>query len=556
LKTLIKNLELVLNIFTLKNLYKLIYLTSVYITSVIIFVSYDITLSPDFEKYINYFEFYSGSLNQTGLEQGHIYFFFTYLVKEFLELILDFKIYIEVLNLSIHFSNSLLFFIGLQGFKNLLREYNFDLNKIYLSLSLMAIFPPGLVLRMSFKPEIFAFSSLGWIFYFLIKYKKTKNENYLLRFILITSLILTSKGSIAVMLFLILLIHICLKHKYLFSRKLIKFYILSFLIVLGLLFENTNLNGIFINEVNHNENYDNQATYEFFTYFNYDDFKNNPNKYFHYESFIGITLFDTFNDFFGLYWNSEYTKFNTERKNFIIINEKIDRTTIPNLSFNKTTNVFTYNGSDEPVLLKDNFLNDSRNRVSFKFSILFYSLLILFSIYKKHYAEYMLSSFLGLIIIGLSAKGLFGNNFDPLVGDSVKTFYYSFFISLSFLFLINSIFRYVNLGNKTITFLLAVLFMFFIGFPHSLSTKTEESIIYKNTILPTCYVNQIFLQPMYGIDYEFQCDAEQLENYSDIQMSNSIEKLFTLNNIPYLNIFLLVGVFLLILQNKKKILNE
>ena len=36
---------------------------------------------------------------------------------------------------------------------------------------------------------------------------------------------------------------------------------------------------------------------EFFTYFNYDDFKNNPNKYFHNESFIGITLFDTFNDF-------------------------------------------------------------------------------------------------------------------------------------------------------------------------------------------------------------------------------------------------------------------
>ena len=34
--------------------------------------------------------------------------------------------------------------------------------------------------------------------------------------------------------------------------------------------------------------------------------------------------------------------------------------------------------------------------------------------------------------------------------------------------------------------------MFFIGFPHSLSTKTEEDIVYKNTILPTCSVNQIF----------------------------------------------------------------
>ena len=149
------------------------------------------------------------------------------------------------------------------------------------------------------------------------------------------------------------------------------------------MYENTNLNGIFINEVSHAENYNNQASNEFFIYFNYDDFKSNPNKYFHNESFIGITLFDTFNDFFGLYWNSEYTKFNTERKDFIIINEKIDRTTIPNLSFNKTTNVFTYYGSDEPVLVKDNFLNDSRNRISFKFSLLFYSLLI-FSAFIKN----------------------------------------------------------------------------------------------------------------------------------------------------------------------------
>ena len=208
------------------------------------------------------------------------------------------------------------------------------------------------------------------------------------------------------------------------------------------------------------------------------------------------------------------------------------------------------------MLVKDNFLNDSRNRISFKFSLLFYSLLILFSIYKKQYAEFLLSSFLGLIIVGLSAKGLFGNNFDPLVGDSVKTFYYSFFISLSFLFLINLIFRYVNLGNKIITFMLGILFMFFIGFPHSLSTKTEEDIVYKNTVLPTCSVNQIFLQPMYGIEYEFQCDAEKLENYSNIKTSNDIEKLFTLKNIPYLNVFLLIGVFLLKFQNKKYILNE
>ena len=45
-----KNLEFVLGVFKIKNFYKLIYLSSIYISSVIIFVSYDITLSPDFEN--------------------------------------------------------------------------------------------------------------------------------------------------------------------------------------------------------------------------------------------------------------------------------------------------------------------------------------------------------------------------------------------------------------------------------------------------------------------------------------------------------------------------
>ena len=61
-----KNLKFVLGVFKIKNFYKLIYLSSIYISSVIIFVSYDITLSPDFEKYINYFEFYS----ENSIKQG------------------------------------------------------------------------------------------------------------------------------------------------------------------------------------------------------------------------------------------------------------------------------------------------------------------------------------------------------------------------------------------------------------------------------------------------------------------------------------------------------
>ena len=88
-------------------------------------------------------------------------------------------------------------------------------------------------------------------------------------------------------------------------------------IVCGSIFiENSLHNDKYLHEVTHNENYDNRASLEFFTSINYKDLKNNPNRYFHKDSFISITMFDTFNDFFYLYWNSEYTELNQERKRF------------------------------------------------------------------------------------------------------------------------------------------------------------------------------------------------------------------------------------------------
>ena len=59
--------------------------------------------------------------------------------------------------------------------------------------------------------------------------------------------------------------------------------------------------------VKHPENYNYKADINFFSNINRKDLINNPNRYFHNESFISITLFDTFNDFFQIYWNSEYT---------------------------------------------------------------------------------------------------------------------------------------------------------------------------------------------------------------------------------------------------------
>ena len=77
--------------------------------------------------------------------------------------------------------------------------------------------------------------------------------------------------------------------------------------------ENRVHNGKFINEVDHDIKYDNVAELSFFTNIETQHLINNPNKYFHNKSFVSITLFDTFNDFFEIYWNSEYTELNKDR---------------------------------------------------------------------------------------------------------------------------------------------------------------------------------------------------------------------------------------------------
>ena len=66
----------------LKNIYKsrkkisyqaLFYVLFAY-SFTLIYLNYEIALSPDFDKYFQYFEYYSGLNTSTNLEQGNLYF--------------------------------------------------------------------------------------------------------------------------------------------------------------------------------------------------------------------------------------------------------------------------------------------------------------------------------------------------------------------------------------------------------------------------------------------------------------------------------------------------
>ena len=63
-----------------KYVIKFSYFLSFYISFIITYLNYDIVYSPDFDKYFNYFLFYTGEIESTALEQGNfIITFFIFL---------------------------------------------------------------------------------------------------------------------------------------------------------------------------------------------------------------------------------------------------------------------------------------------------------------------------------------------------------------------------------------------------------------------------------------------------------------------------------------------
>ena len=117
--------------YTVKNSEELIYKTLLYLTfyssSVILYLTFDISLSPDFEKYYKYFEYYSSTNSFTNLEQGNFYFFIVYLFSCMFKYFLNFLSISEIVNISVHFANNLIFIVGIIGFKNLLKLKNIRL---------------------------------------------------------------------------------------------------------------------------------------------------------------------------------------------------------------------------------------------------------------------------------------------------------------------------------------------------------------------------------------------------------------------------------------------
>ena len=509
-----------------------------YISSIILYLKYDIVLSPDFEKYYQYFEKYSGSISFTDLEQGHVYFFINYVFLYVFSSISENLTLNELVNLSVHFVNSIIFLYGLIGLGKFLSK-RFNSKNTYLVLFILCFLPSTFELRTTLKPEILAFSLIGWLLYYFEIYKNSEDKDVMFKIILSFSIIFSSKISIGFLIFLFFAIEIILFQKQLLKKTNLKYLFVLIIVFVALNLENYNFNNKYFFDVEHNENYNNKAELSFFTNINTDDLKNNPNRYFHNESFVSITLFDTFNDFFLIYWNSEYTELNKDRKEFFQIVKRPNQEPPLRIKFDKENYFFTFSGDFDERWDDPNYLDETRMRISFITSVIFYFLIIIFSIFKKRSRNMLLSPFLGMLIVSFSALGLFGTyNFDPLVGDSMKTFYYGYFIALAFAILASEIFSYENFKFVFIL-LMVILFLFFLGFPYSYTASIETDIIYKNSLLPTCELNGYLLKDIYNFDKDVRCDTLYNVNDMFIPLTKVRYIDIKLVNIPYINFIVL-----------------
>lgn len=475
--------------------YYLLLIVSFIYSTHILNLYYLSTFGPDFDRYIKYFQYFESNIDSINLEQGLTYYFVIFIVKNYfynfvtfdsLEEFYAFDDHEFYMSLAIQTGNTVLYIIGLIGLYLLLLKYFSNQQNLILSvLSLLNFNPQSFYIRATMKPEILAFSMIPWIILYIEKFKEKKSIYYLLSCIPPVLILSTSKGSIAAMLLIVLLLNYSKEIKNIDKKILFVlltiflslFFILNFENYSALdryMFERSDL----LSEYNQ-ENYDNKASVSFLYNLNLNTLKNYPFRNNLSSSFISITLSDTFDDYFNLYSNLDYSLLKASRKYFI------ESGSI--LSYNSTQNVITV-----PFGINLDYL---RRYIAILLTAFFYFFVFRSIKYQKSIRKFITLPLIGIFVLLLNSFGIPENNFDPAVGDTVKPFYYSFFFLISFSFiLIKHLSSYKNRFLKmTMISIFYVVFLFILGFPKANNTFLDYSIKENNSRSYFCTVNKPIL---------------------------------------------------------------
>ena len=398
--------------------------------------------SIDFEKYEIYLNNFLLGENTTNLNQGLFYYLANYIMVVFKIEKLSFFNFEIFLNHTIQTTNFLFYLFGIFGLFRLLKYYKFNEKSIYISLTILHFIPKIIEMRVTFKPEILAFSFLAWILLFAEKYFYHRQLKYLLVMVFPLSLVLTSKPSIAAMVSLLLIVKFSKSILLPDFKNILIGFVLLLVLMSGLVTENFNTNNTILQDqaILEGHPYFNRADLNFVTQINFWDLYYFPTRDYHNNSAIGITLYDTFGDYYKIATNSDNHYFYYYQNNYF------------------------QNYSDSNGF---NYGNYAREYTAFIFSILFYILIFYVAFLNKNILEYSISPILGIGILLVSAFGLLSRNFNPLMGDTLKTHYYSFFIGLSIVFIFCELYKKNILIYYLVIFAFFTMSVFIIGFPKS-----------------------------------------------------------------------------------------
>lgn len=515
-----------------------VFLLTLHLSNQLIFLFFDVTKSPDFTVYSTYFDYFFNNEKFVQREQGLAYYFFNSLILKFYNTYYEFNEIKYLLNKSIYTSNNLIYFFGILGYFNLLKHFKFSTKNIFISLSFLNFFPITFMLRMTIKPEILAFSLLPWVLLFFEKYFDTKKIIYFFFSIPFLTILLTSKGSIFAVSSVFLTLYFFKRFKYINKKQIIYIIITACIFFFFTTFENqkSGISNIFDissgtgeSILEDAEKYNNTAPLSIIYKVNFFNLFTSPIDNIHKDSFISITLLDTFGDYFKLYWNNNDSEFFKNRNELINI-VKTNEIKRPDFDSNNLLNIYVQKNTD--IYL--------RETISLLLGGLFFASLIVNIFRKSEFNLFLISPFIGATLILIHViTGFPKNNFDPLRGDSLKPFYFSFLLSLSFTFLM---LIYLKRNKKTKYLLIPyiVVILVLIGFPKNFKNQNDQ-ILEVNKYSSTCKLNSLFIENQYE---KYFCKTPfKLDNESEFLQYSQKLKIPVFQSIQLLSI-LSIGFYL------------
>lgn len=514
------------------------------------FIFYNSTDSPDFIRYFNFLEYNFNVVEINNSEQGFLFYDLHSLYFYFRNFRLTEQNFFIFLSKSIQELNLILFLIGSFGLFKLFKLFKYSNTQILSALIFINLAPISIAQKIVFKPEVLIFALFPWLIYSYELFFKSKKIFYLFCSIPILIALTLQKGSSSAMVIIFLTIFYLkpvLSELKKYKKITFGLVLIMFLLPLYLTYnENSRLNKQNLLDIQSGSvseaKYDNKGSIDLLYFSNVEKLFYYPYKNEHNYSAINITLLDSFGDYFEIYWNNDSSFFSKDQSNLFLF-EKSSKTKAPIFDFeNNQIKIFTQESENNYYI---------RNLFSLAIALLFYTNFFYF--YKKvekPKKKFFILPLLGYLLLILHiVSGFPKNNFDPLIGDTLKPFYYSFFLIISIGFVIAEIAR-TNLRSIILLFLIFPVFMYIYGFPKNYSDESRDILNQVNSYSTFCEMNNKLFN--FVNDLEIKCENNKLgvknyNNYGKYSFFNLKPNLHIMNH----SILILITLILFNLSFKK-----